>query len=91
MHAFCCIYCCYRAGIEPKTPYDYEGRPYKCDCCGTYGPGSMMNCVIGEWLRVRPLPWPIRAELTKPPKPRETKAVHLLAVPLTCNEQKELT
>ena len=53
--AYCCNSCSRTASIEPKSPPESGQASWLCDVCGHHGIGSLMDCEIGEWLRMRPL------------------------------------
>lgn len=51
----CCDSCARAAGVTPKTPADSGGASWLCHVCGHYNIGSLMECEIFEWLRLRPM------------------------------------
>ncbi len=51
----CCDECARKAGVNPKRPADSGKASWLCDVCGHHGIGSLMDCEIGDWLRLRPL------------------------------------
>jgi len=51
----CCDECARKAGVNPKRPADSGKASWFCDVCGHHGIGSLMDCEIGDWLRLRPL------------------------------------
>lgn len=51
----CCDECARRAGVKPKNPADSGESSWYCEVCGHYGIGSLTDCEIGDWLRLRPL------------------------------------
>jgi len=50
-----CNKCARNSGFTPKYPADSGGESLFCERCGHYGIGSMMYCVVGDWLVVTPL------------------------------------
>lgn len=53
--AFCCNRCIRNANLWPKLPADSGSASWRCEMCGHGGIGSFMECVIGDWLVLRPL------------------------------------
>jgi len=53
--AHCCDTCARKAGVKPKRPADSGKASWLCDVCGHHGIGSLTDCEIGDWLRLRPL------------------------------------
>ena len=51
----CCDECARKAGVKPKRPADSGKASWLCDVCGHHGIGSLTDCEIGDWLRLRPL------------------------------------
>ena len=51
----CCDKCARKAGVNPKRPADSGKASWLCDVCGHHGIGSLTDCEIGDWLRLRPL------------------------------------
>lgn len=51
----CCDSCARKAGVKPKIPADSGNASWLCDVCGHRGIGSLTDCEIGDWLRLRPL------------------------------------
>ena len=51
----CCDECARKAGVNPKRPADSGKASWLCDVCGHHGIGSLTDCEIGDWLRLRPL------------------------------------
>jgi len=51
----CCDSCARAANAMPKAPADSGVASWFCEVCGHYGIGSMTDCEIGDWLRLRPL------------------------------------
>ena len=51
----CCDSCARKAGVTPKQPADSGVASWLCDVCGHHGIGSLTDCEIGDWLRLRPL------------------------------------
>jgi len=51
----CCDECARNAGVNPKRPADSGKASWLCDVCGHHGIGSLTDCEIGAWLRLRPL------------------------------------
>lgn len=51
----CCDECARKAGVNPKRPADSGKASWLCDICGHHGIGSLTDCEIGDWLRLRPL------------------------------------
>ncbi len=51
----CCDECARKAGVNPKRPADSGKASWLCDVCGHRGIGSLTDCEIGDWLRLRPL------------------------------------
>jgi len=52
---FCCDSCCYRYRVRPKVPADSRGKSLLCAVCGHYNIGSMRECIVGDWLSLKPL------------------------------------
>ena len=53
--AHCCDSCAIKTGVKPKRPADSGKASWLCDVCGHHGIGSLTDCEIGDWLRLRPL------------------------------------
>lgn len=51
----CCDSCARAAGLTPKTPADSGKASWFCEVCGHHGIGSLTDCEIGDWLRLRPM------------------------------------
>ena len=51
----CCDSCARAAGLTPKTPADSGKASWFCEVCGHHGMGSLTDCEIGDWLRLRPM------------------------------------
>ena len=51
----CCDVCARNSGVMPKVPADSGVSSWLCDVCGHYGIGSLTDCCIGDWLRLRPM------------------------------------
>ena len=51
----CCDECARKAGVVPKLPADSGVASWLCDVCGHHAIGSLMDCEIGDWLRLHPL------------------------------------
>ena len=51
----CCDECARKAGVVPKLPADSGVASRLCDVCGHHAIGSLMDCEIGDWLRLHPL------------------------------------
>ena len=57
-----CDDCQHGTGFRPpKHPADSRGATWPCSRCGHSGIGSTMECVIGNWLELRPLRYPTPA------------------------------
>jgi hypothetical protein len=44
-----------KMGVKPKRPADSGKASWLCDVCGHHRIGSLTDCEIGDWLRLRPL------------------------------------
>ena len=64
--AHCCDSCARAAGLTPKTPAGSGKASWFCEVCGHHGMGSLTDCEIGDWLRLRPMQ--PNAKLTCPPR-----------------------
>ena len=53
--AHCCDSCARAAGLTPKTPAGSGKASWFCEVCGHHGMGSLTDCEIGDWLRLRPM------------------------------------
>ena len=51
----CCNECARKAGVSPKRPADSGKASWLCAVCGHHGIGSLTDCEIVDWLRLRPL------------------------------------
>ena len=51
----CCDDCSRAADVVPKTPADSGVASWLCEVCGHFGIGSLTDCKIENWLRLRPL------------------------------------
>ncbi len=51
----CCDSCARKAGVTPKTPADSGSASWFCEVCGHHNIGSLTDCEIGDWLRLRPM------------------------------------
>ena len=51
----CCDNCVLGQGIQPKTPADSGVASRLCEVCGHLNIGSTMDCLVGDWLRLRVL------------------------------------
>jgi hypothetical protein len=49
----CCDSCARNAGVPPKVRKGDESQ--LCEVCGHHNFGSLMDCEIDDWLRLRPL------------------------------------
>lgn len=56
VNIYACDECVSRSGVLPKYPADSGSTSYLCEICGHYGMGSLMDCMITSWLRIKPLP-----------------------------------
>lgn len=52
----CCNECARAAGVQPKYPPDSGCESWLCEVCKHRGIGSVTDCVIGDWLTLRPTP-----------------------------------
>ena len=55
VRAHCCNECARSAGVPPKYPPDSGKESWLCEVCGHHGIGSAIDCVIGDWLILRPI------------------------------------
>ena len=49
----CCDECARKAGVNPRRPADSGNASWLCDVCGHHGIGSLTDCEIVDWLRLR--------------------------------------
>ena len=50
-----CNECMCRCGKRPKVPAESGDKSLLCRICEHHGIGSQVECVVGDWLIVKPV------------------------------------
>ena len=74
----CCDDCSRAADVVPKTPADSGVASWLCEVCGHFGIGSLTDCKIENWLRLRPLQPNATVTGTQPFPFKETQILRVL-------------